>query len=83
MFAKLARSAEHKKNRLIDKASSTIREKAIDRTKSRIALHGRSVSDYSEDNLETLVKEEEDKIIADYRKMSLFALLALLGIGVF
>lgn len=71
------------KNYLIDKAAISIREKAIKRAKTRIALHGREVSDYSEEQLETIVKEEEDKIISDYKKMSIFGLLALIGIGGF
>lgn len=83
MFKKITRSAALSKNRIIDKLAVSTREKAIKRAKTRILLHGRSVSDYSEEALETIVKEEEDKIIGEYRKMSLVALLALIGIGVF
>lgn len=83
MFNKLGRSAELSKNRLIDKAAVSIREKAISRAKTRIVLHGRNVTDCSEEDLETIVKEEEDKIISEYRKMSLLGLLAMVGFGTF
>jgi|MEHZ01.2.fsa_nt_MEHZ010646535.1_2 hypothetical protein len=83
MFKKISRSAALSKNRIIDKLAVSTREKAIKRAKTRILLHGRVVSDYSEEDLETIVKEEEDKVIGEYRKMSLVALLALIGIGVF
>lgn len=83
MFKKLGRSAELSKKRIIDKLAVSTREKAIGRAKTRILLHGRTVEEYSEADLETIVKEEEDKINADYRKMGLVALLAMIGIGAF
>lgn len=83
MFKKIGKSAELSKNRIIDKLAVSTREKAISRAKTRILLHGRTVEEYSQDDLETIVKEEEDKIVSGYRKMGLVGLLALLGIGVF
>ena len=83
MFKKLGRSAELSKKRIIDKLAVSTREKAISRAKTRILLHGRTVEEYSEADLEAIVKEEEDKINADYRKMGLVALLAMIGIGAF
>lgn len=83
MFKKIGKSAELSKNRIIDKLAVATREKAISRAKTRILLHGRKVEEYSQEDLETIVKEEEDKIVAGYRKMGLVGLLALVGIGVF
>ncbi|MCP8901005.1 dihydrouridine synthase [Gilvimarinus xylanilyticus] len=60
-----------------------IRDKAIERAKTRIYLHGRSPEDYEPDILEVIVKEEEDKIISEYKSRGLVALVAALGISLF
>lgn len=62
---------------------SAIREKAISRAQTRILLAGRQSSEFSEDELETIVKEEEDKLYNTIKEKGLLAALALLGINLF
>ena len=66
---------------IINKYRGKIREKAITKTKARIALAGKNVSGYSKDQLEIIVKEEEDRIIEDLKKSALYAVIVFLGIG--
>ena len=58
-----------------------IRDKAISRSETRILLAGRKVDDFNEDELEIIVKEEEDKIYTSLKEKGLLALIAILGIG--
>jgi hypothetical protein len=46
-------------------------------------LHGRRPEDYEPDILETIVKEEEDKIISEYKSRGIVALIAALGLSLF
>ena len=59
MAANLGREA---KQRLTGKVRRRIRERAIKKAKVRIALHGRNIDDFSEDELEIVVADEEEKI---------------------
>jgi len=74
---KLAEYKEH----LLDKYRSRIREKAILQAKSRIALAGRQVRDFAEDQLEIIVYEEEEKIKSRLRQSGLIAILITLGLS--
>lgn len=65
------------------KFAATIRDKAIERARTRIYLHGRKPEDYAPDILETIVKEEEDKIVSEYKSRGLLGLLAALGLSFF
>ena len=56
-----------------------LREKAISRAQTRILLAGRKVDDFSEEELEIIVREEEDKIVSDIRSKGLLAVLAAFG----
>ena len=69
--------------RVKSKYAGKIRNKAIERARTRIYLHGRKPEDYAPDILETIVKEEEDKIISEYKSRGLVALVAALGISLF
>ena len=69
------------KDVLLTKYKSKLREKAINAAKSRIILAGNRVEDFDEDELETIVYEEEDKIIKNLKAGSLVALLVVLGIN--
>ena len=69
-----------KKQRVLGKYRSVIREKAIDQAKVEIALAGKNVTDYSADQLEIIVKDQEDKIIQKYRNSTLMVFLLALGI---
>ena len=60
--------------------SSALREKAIIEAKARIALAGRPLRDISPDELEFLVKDEEDKIKTRFKNNLGIGLLAYLGL---
>ena len=69
-----------RKQGVIEKYRSVIREKAIDQAKVEIALAGKEVTDYNAEQLEIIVKDQEDKIIKKYRNSSLVVFLLALGI---
>lgn len=50
------------KNAISNKYRHKLREKAIERSKVRIALAGRKVEDFDQDELEIIVREEEEKL---------------------
>lgn len=65
------------------KYRSIIREKAIDRARTRIIVAGSDPRQISAQDLEIVVKEEEDKIKSSIREKGLLAVLALLGLNFF
>jgi len=65
------------------KYRSFIREKAIDRARTRIIVAGNDPRKMSQDDLEVVVREEEDKIKGSIRDKGLLAVLALLGLNLF
>lgn len=67
--------------RLPNKVKASIRDKAIDRARTRILLAGREASDFNDEELEIIVKEEEDKLYSGYKEKGALALLGLLGLG--
>ena len=69
-----------KKENVLGKYRSVIREKAIDQAKVEIALAGKEVSDYTAEQLEIIVKDQEDKIVQKYRNSTLVVFLLALGI---
>lgn len=60
-----------------------IREKAIARAKTRIVLAKRAPEDFTPDELEVIVQEEEAKIYSSIKEKGLLAVLAILGLNVF
>ena len=60
-----------------------IRDKAIDRARTRIIVAGNDPRKMSQEDLEVVVKEEEDKIKGSIRDKGLLAVLALLGLNLF
>jgi len=65
------------------KYRSIIRNKAIDRARTRIIVAGGDPRKFSQEDLEIVVKEEEDKIKSSVREKGLLAVLAILGINLF
>lgn len=63
------------------KIRSAIRNKAIDRARTRILIAGRKVEDLSEEDLEVVVAEEEEKLITNYKEKGLLAIIGILGLG--
>ena len=60
-----------------------LRDKAIKRAKTRIIIAGRSPNDLNSNDLEIVVREEEEKIKSEIKEKGLLAILALLGISWF
>ena len=68
---------------LPNKYRTTVRNKAISRAQTRIIIAGGEPSTFSEEDLEIIVREEEDKIKSSIREKGLLAVLALLGLNLF
>ena len=60
-----------------------LREKAMLRAKARLAENGIDINSLSKDELEVIIKDEEDKIMDDLKSKSILGLAALLGISLF
>lgn len=82
MFQRLKSEALDKWDGVTERLRMKVREKAIENTKIRILLNQKKVEDFTEDELEFIVKEEEDKIKGNFKTKGIYALLAMLGIGI-
>ena len=69
------------KNGVADRYRGKIRERAITQAKARIALSERRFEDFSEDELEVIVKDEEDKVRRSIKQSAVVALLITLGLS--
>ena len=69
------------KDRILDKYQSKIRERAITQAKARIALSEKKFEDFTEDELEVIVKDEEDKVKRSLKQSAVVALLITLGLS--
>ena len=83
MLEKLKNTTRGKKDKLIGKQRARIREKAISNAKALIALHGKKLEDYDQQQLEIIVQKEEEKIIQGLKNSALYGLLVVLGLGYF
>ena len=68
---------------LVDKYYKIVREKAIQRVQKELKLRQKDMSDFTDDEMETLLAEEEREVEKKYKFNSLYAMLAILGINVF
>ena len=68
---------------LVGKYKSFVREKAIERVKKELKLRQKDMSDFTDDEMESLLAEEERQQDKKYKFNSLYAMLAILGINVF
>jgi len=75
--------AKIKSNALKDQINLKIREKAILSTKARLAENHKTFNDFSDEELEIIIADEERKIIDDLKNKSLVAALAFLGLNFF
>jgi chaperonin GroEL (HSP60 family) len=80
---KIINNIINKKKDLDYKLKIHIRKQAIENFKKKLKLLQKNISDYSKDELEAFVAEEEKQIIRSYRNKSIAALLALLGFNIF
>lgn len=60
-----------------------IREKAIERARTRILIAGSDPMQFNQEDLEIVVREEEDKIKGSIREKGLLAVLAFFGLNFF
>ena len=83
MFDKIRNATREKKDRLLDAQRMRIREKAISNARASIALAGKRIEDYDQDQLEIIVQKEEERIIQKFRNSALYGVLVVLGLGYF
>jgi hypothetical protein len=69
------------KDKVTAKYRSALREKAIAQAKIEIALAGKKIGDYDQEQLEVIVTAEETKILQKYRNSAFVVLLLALGIA--
>lgn len=72
-----------KSEKLKEAVNFKIREKAILSTKARLIENHKSFDDYSDDELEIIIADEERKIVEDLKTKSLALALAALGLNFF
>lgn len=72
-----------KSTTLKDKIKEKIRENAVLSTKARLALVHKTFDDYTNEELEIIISDEERKIIDELKTKSLLLALAALGLNVF
>jgi len=72
--------AKIKSDAVKEKINLKIREKAILATKARLVENHKSFDDFSDEELEVIIADEERKIIDDLKTKSLVASLAILGL---
>lgn len=66
-----------------NKYRSYIRDKAIERARTRIIVAGNDPRKLSQEDLEVVVREEEDKIKGSMKEKGVLAVLAMLGLNLF
>jgi Cdc6-like AAA superfamily ATPase len=69
-----------KSRALKDGIKNKIRERAILSTKARLAEHHKTFDDYTDEELEIIIIDEEKKIKDDLKTKTLVAALAILGL---
>ncbi len=60
-----------------------LRERALLRTRARLVESAVEIEKLSDEELEIIIRDEEDKLLGEYKSKGLIALLALLGISWF
>ena len=78
MFKKL--SPKKRIDDVIEKYSKIVRKRAIAQAKAKIAANGKDVKDFSEEQLEIIVAEEEYQIKTNIKKSGFMSVLAFFGI---
>ena len=66
-----------------DKYKKTVRNKAIEKFEHELKFRQKKVSDFSDDEIEVLIAEEERKIIAMHKSSSYRGIFAILTLGLF
>ena len=69
--------------RLQEKFYERLRDRAILRTKARLIESNVDIKKLSDEELEIIIQDEEDRLLSEYKNRGLVALLALLGLSIF
>lgn len=69
-----------KKEKALNRYQAALRDKAIEQAKVEIALAGKKTEDYDEEQLEIIVKAQEDKIKSKYKHGTFAVILLAFGI---
>ena len=72
-----------KSEKLKEKIQIKVREKAVLATKARLMENHKSFDDFSDEELEVIIVDEERKIMDDLKTKSLAVALAALGLNIF
>ena len=72
-----------KSEQLKEAVNAKVREKAVLATKARLVENHKTFDDYSDDELEVIIADEERKIVDDLKTKSLVVALAALGLNFF
>jgi len=79
LLEQIGRLPEKTKEKVVLK----LREKALLRTRARLIESGVEISRLSDEELEVIIADEEDKLLDEYKSRGILALLALLGLSLF
>ena len=60
-----------------------LREKALLRTRARLVESRVNIEELTDEELEVIIADEEDKLIGEYKSKGIIALLAMLGLSWF
>ena len=67
---------------MVTKYNKKVREKAIQKVKKELSLRQKSSTDFTDDEIEALIAEEEKEVMKSHKMGSMQALLILLGINI-
>mgnify|MGYP000008061716 FL=1 len=70
-------------NAVLEKYEHLIRERAIAQAKAKIAQNGKEIKDFTEEQLEIIVVEEEYQIKSKLKNSTLMSVLAFFGLAAF
>jgi len=76
-------SAKNKINAVLEKYEHLIRERAIAQAKAKIASNGKEIKDFTEEQLEIIVVEEEYQIKSKLKNSTFMSVLAFFGLATF
>mgnify|MGYP000415366703 FL=1 len=76
-------SPKNKINAVLEKYEHLIRERAIAQAKAKIASNGKEIKDFTEEQLEIIVVEEEYQIKSKLKNSSFMSVLAFFGLATF
>ena len=76
-------SPKNKINAVLEKYEHLIRERAIAQAKAKIASNGKEIKNFTEEQLEIIVVEEEYQIKSKLKNSTFMSVLAFFGLATF